>query len=521
MFSKIKSFVLTGLDCREVEIEADKAGGMHNFTLVGLGDTAVKESKERVSSAIKNSGFKPPYHFGRITVCLAPSSLKKSGSGLDLPIAISILEATEQLPGLKEKAVYVGELSLNGNLRKTNGILPVVIEAAEKGYKKIFVPAKNYKEASLIQGIEIIPLRGLNDYVEYFEENSEFKDYLKKQKKKILKLKNKKAKVNLLPPDQPLITDVKGQEKAKRALLIIAAGNHNLLFNGPPGTGKTFLARALASILPPLNQKEQLEATKIYSVAGLLPEDKPLIQARPFRSPHHTASSAALVGGGSKIKPGEITLAHRGVLFLDEILEFPQKTLDSLRQPLEDGLINISRASGTVGFPCNFILVGAMNPCPCGYLGDEKKKCTCTPFAVSRYRQRLSGPIIDRIDLFVEVLRVKYKKLTKTEDQATEQKELNQMRELVKKTREIQGERFQKESILTNSEMSLKEIERYCVLDKESSEFFKKAVEAYQLSTRSYFRVLKVARTIADLSTQKNIQKPHVAEALQFQLREV
>jgi magnesium chelatase family protein len=508
MFSRVKSFVLNGLDCREIEIEADKAGGMHNFTLVGLPDAAVRESKERVGSAIKNSGFKPPYHFGRITVSLAPSYLKKTGCGLDLAIAISILEATQQISSLKEKSIYLGELSLDGYLRETQGVLPITIAAKEAGYDKIFVPVANAREANLIKGITVISLRSLKDYFTYLKGESQYlKNNFFKSIPKISKKKQEFFKVDF--------ADIKGQEKAKRALLVIAAGGHNLLFTGSPGTGKTFLARAIPSILPRLSLEEQLEVTKIYSIAGLLPKEEPLIATKPFRSPHHTASDVALVGGGSKINPGEITLAHRGVLFLDEILEFSRKALDSLRQPLEDGIINISRASGSVVFPAKFILVGAMNPCPCGYLNDPDRACTCSASAIAKYKQRLSGPIIDRIDIFIEIRRVKYQKLKSNRKERASKS----IRKIVEAARKIQLERFEKDKIFTNSEMGSKEVEKYCILDNQSRSFLKKAVETYYLSTRSYYRILKVARTIADLENEEKIKREHIAEAVQYQMK--
>ena len=507
MFARVNSYVLNGIGCDEVEIESDQSGGLHNFILVGLPDVSVREAKERVGAAIKNSGLKPPHHFGRITVCLAPSDLRKTGSGLDLPIAISILEATGQIPTKVNDAVYIGALSLDGKLRKTSGILPMVIAAKEKGYKHIFIPRDNLYEARLVQGIRIIPLISISDYARRVKGGG-FTPVRGRG--------NQKGVPDEICYDVD-ISDIKGQEKAKRALLIIAAGAHNMLMYGPPGSGKTMLARSLPSILPRLSPEEALEVTKIYSVAGLLPDDVRLMRVRPFRSPHHTASGIALIGGGTKIHPGEITLAHRGVLFLDELLEHSRRTLDNLRQPVEEGFVTISRSSGTVTYPSRFIFIGATNPCPCGYAHDPEKECRCTQAALMQYRQKLSGPIIDRIDVFVEVQRIKYEKLCSLGKKGDSHK----LREQVQNARNMQIDRFSGSPLLTNADMRLTDIQKFCQLKEKENSFLKKAVKLYHLSVRAYCRILKIARTIADLEGEKQISQTHIAEAIQYRITDM
>lgn len=500
MIAKILSYALTGLNGIPVSVEVDINNGLPSFDIVGLADTSVKESKERVRSAIKNSGRLMPVK--KITANLAPADVKKEGSALDLALAVGVLKASSQITASTDGYVFLGELSLDGSLRRVNGVLPIIISAVSEGYDKFIIPKGNEKEASYIENAETYAADNLNEVIDHLSgltplPRVELSEYVKNPIK------------NIYDCD---LSFVKGQKTAKRALEVAVSGGHNLLFVGAPGTGKTMLAKCIPTIMPDMTKEEALETTKIHSVYGILNDKDGIVKVRPFRSPHHTSTTVSMTGGGPDLRPGEISLAHNGVLFLDEMPEYTRSALEALRQPLEDGVISISRATGSVKYPANFILCGSMNPCPCGNYGSEDKECTCTPSQIAKYKAKISGPLLDRIDIQVQVDGVKYSELSSDEETETSET----VKKRVDRTRLIQKERFKNDGILTNADMGERQIKKYCVLSADCEKILRGAYERLGLSPRARSRIIKVARTIADMELSEKILPQHILEAISY-----
>ena len=498
MFAKVKSEGLLGIESYDVEVEADLSSGMPRFDLVGLPDAAVKESRERVRASIKNCGFDFPV--SRITVNIAPADIKKAGAVYDLPILVSILKASGQIKANLDDFAFIGELSLDGEIRKANGVLPMVLRAKEKGLGAIFVPYQNAFEASVVKGIDIYPARSIKEIVAHLDFD------------KLIEPVSHDINDDDMLKEELDFADVRGQEAAKRAIEIAAAGSHNLIMIGPPGTGKSMLAKRIGSILPDMTFDEKIETTTIYSVAGMLPENVKLISKRPFRSPHHTISAQGLTGGGANLRPGEISLGHNGVLFMDEFPEFDRRTKESLRQPLEDSKVTISRAGGSVSYPANLMVVAAMNPCPCGYLGHPTTPCRCSDAAKRKYQNKISGPLLDRMDIHIEVQNVEYETISSKEKAESSA----EIKKRVDKARAIQQKRFEGTGIACNAKMTPAATQKYCTMSPQADAMMKNSFEKLGMSGRAYDKILRVARTIADLDESENIEVQHIAEALQY-----